>query len=554
MLKGTKNMKFNITADKAIINFPVKDGATTRLMRVSVDGRVDRSFCVELAEGEPDYWCFLDASNWAGETVTLEVADGGPTPGVSLDGEARGLAGCHQAARRPQFHFTSRRGWLNDPNGLVYHQGEYHLFYQHNPFGVKFDNQHWGHAVSPDLVHWRELPSALTPDSFGAVWSGSAVVDWHNSSGFQSGDEPPLVALYTASGTPLLSPGAPCVQCLAFSNDRGRSWSKYSGNPVIPPLRPGNRDPKVVWHEGRGRWIMVLYLADDEYAFLASPDLKRWTPLHTIHLPGCSECPDFFEMAVEGSQERKWVFTAANGTYLVGDFDGERFAPTQAPVPTRGNGNYAVQTFSDAPDGRRIQIAWMTRGQVPPFNLDFLHEEFRGCPFKGNLSFPCELTLHREPRGLRLHHAPAKEIDSLAESVSLDRMLRLSSAELPLKDPGGPLRLAAVFDVTTAVEFGLELRGVRIGYDTRSGLLSVSGSGADIPVELISNRLRLDILMDTCSLECFINDGVEYLPLSILSRDMGIPGIKAFASAGVATLSSHRVVSLKSAWDNRMDK
>ncbi len=521
-----------------------------RMLRILVNGRFDRQFCAELADYEVDFWCFIDASEWKGKTVEIEPAESSTTvPGmgnIRLDDKILESENHYLESRRPHFHFTSRRGWLNDPNGLVYYKGEYHLFYQHNPFGIKFTNHHWGHAVSRDLVRWFELPTALAPDAFGAVWSGSGVVDWRNTSGFQNGSEPPIVLIYTAGGIKDI-PGTPCVQCLAFSNDRGRTWTKYEGNPVIPTMRPGNRDPKVVWHEGSGKWIMVLYLGE-EYAFFSSPNLKNWGLLHTINIPKCSECPDFFEMPVEGSSERRWVFTAANGTYLVGSFDGQRFVPEQAPVPVYGTGNYAVQTFSDVPGGRSIQIGWMTRGEVPPYDFAFLHEEFKDCPFKCNLSFPCELTLCRTPDGLRLRRLPVNEISSLQKSVFTENNLNLSSGELPVRDPGGPLRINAVFEVKTASEFGLDMRNIRIGYDTGCGSFSVSGSRTEIPAGLDKGRLHLEILVDTCSIECFINGGMGYFPVSVLSQDMAATGIWAFASGGDAQLVSISVVALCSAW------
>src|SRR5207249_4140580 len=224
---------------------------------------------------------------------------------------------------RPQFHFTAQQNWHNDPNGLVYYKGEYHLFFQHNPFGINWGNMTWGHAISRDLVHWEQIANAIEPDRLGTIFSGSAVVDWKNTAGFQTGKEKPLEAIYTAAGdTSPESKVQPYTQCIAYSNDRGRTWTKYAGNPVLKHIVGGNRDPKVVWHEATHRWILALYLDGDKFAFFSSPDLKNWAHLHDINVPGCGECPDFFEIPVEGNKtERKWVWTAANGHYLVGTFD-----------------------------------------------------------------------------------------------------------------------------------------------------------------------------------------------------------------------------------------
>src|SRR5579871_4253572 len=187
----------------------------------------------------------------------------------------------------------------------------------------------WGHAVSRDLIHWQQLPNAIEPDELGTIFSGSAVVDRNNTAGFKTGKEPPLVAIYTAAGdTSPASKGQPFTQCLAYSNDRGRTWTKYAGNPVLKHIVADNRDPKVVWHAPTHRWIMALYLDKEDYALFASPDLKEWTRLQTLTVPGCGECPDFFEMPVgDDPNNRKWVFTAANGHYLIGAFDGRQFTP-----------------------------------------------------------------------------------------------------------------------------------------------------------------------------------------------------------------------------------
>ncbi len=312
---------------------------------------------------------------------------------------------------RPQFHFTAQKNWLNDPNGLVYYKGEYHLFFQHNPESTSWGNMTWGHAVSKDMVHWQQLPHAIERDKLGTIFSGSAVVDWNNTSGFgQSGKdaEKPLVALYTAAGdTSPESKGQPFTQCLAYSIDQGRTWTKYAGNPVVKHIIGGNRDPKVIWYAPTKHWVMALYLDGIDYALLTSPDLKSWTQVQKMSLPGCGECPDFFELGVKGDgKTRKWVFTAANGQYLVGVFDGEKFTPEQPLQQVDFGANYyAVQSYSDIPpaDGRRIQIAWMTGGSYPQM------------PFNQQMSFPCELTLRKTEDGLRMYRWPVKEISNLYE-------------------------------------------------------------------------------------------------------------------------------------------
>lgn len=263
---------------------------------------------------------------------------------AATDGLAAQPPGYYSEPFRPQFHFTPERNWMNDPNGLVYYEGEYHLFYQHNPFGDKWGHMSWGHAVSPDMVHWRHLPLAL-PEADGIMcFSGSAVVDWHNTSGFGKDGRPPLVAIYTG----YRSSDHLQFQCLAFSNDQGRTWTKYAGNPVINIHSKDFRDPKVQWYEPTRRWIMTVALsAEHKVRFYASTNLIHWTLLSEFGPAGATrgvwECPDLFELPVEGTREKRWVLTVNTGSgsvaggtggqYFVGWFDGTRFVLDKDSVP-----------------------------------------------------------------------------------------------------------------------------------------------------------------------------------------------------------------------------
>src|SRR5579862_9865645 len=282
---------------------------------------------------------------------------------------------------RPQFHFTARRGWINDPNGLVYAKGEYHLFFQHDPNDTAGAHKFWGHAVSKDLVHWKELPEAIEPDALGDIWSGSAIVDPQNTAHLGKGA---LICIYTAAGGANdLSKGQPFTQCLSYSLD-GRTFSKFIGNPVLGHLEGGNRDPKLNWYEPDKKWILALYLDGNRYGIFSSNNLRSWTQLQTVEMPNASECPDFFEMPLDGDKKHmKWVFWGASGYYRVGTFDGATFKPeTDSIRSDYGNTSYAAQTFYNEPKGRRVQIGWFN-GSV-----------FPGCAWNQQLGFPAELTLH----------------------------------------------------------------------------------------------------------------------------------------------------------------
>ena len=287
---------------------------------------------------------------------------------------------------RPQFHFTPEEKWMNDPNGMVYYDGEYHLFYQYYPEDIVWGPMHWGHAVSKDMVHWEHLPIALFPDSLGYIFSGSAVIDWNNTSGLGDPDSypetPPMIAIFTHHNMAGEKAGKIDYQyqSIAYSNDKGRTWTMYSGNPVVPnPGIKDFRDPKVIWHEASQQWVMV-FAAYDKVRIYISPNLKDWTFTSEFGIPGDErlwECPDLFPMKVEETGETKWVLItsiqkdAPNGGtatgYFIGDFDGKTFTGDYKKQYwlDYGTDNYALVTWSDIPeeDGRRLAIGWMSNWQ-----------------------------------------------------------------------------------------------------------------------------------------------------------------------------------------------
>jgi len=448
----------------------------------------------------------------------------------------------YQETYRPQFHFTARKGWLNDPNGLVYYRGEYHLFFQHNPFGTEWGNMTWGHAVSRDLVHWEQLPNAIEPDELGTIFSGSAVVDAENTAGLAAGTEKPIVAFYTAAGgTSPQSQGRRFTQCMAYSLDRGRTFRKYPGNPVVGHIAAENRDPKVTRHAPSRQWIMALYLDGNEFALLRSPDLIHWQELQRLTIPECAECPDFFPMTVRGRpNEQKWIFTAANGRYLVGTFDGNRFSPEGPPKQVDFGANfYAVQTYSGIPpsDGRRIQIAWMAGGAYPQM------------PFNQQMSFPCELTLRPTEDGLRLYRWPVREIRTLyaAEHRATNRPLRAGQEyRIPAK--------AELWDVemqiqpASAESIRVMVRGQEIVWERKSATLQCLGRAA--PLTLRSGELNLRLLADRTSLEVFAQGGRVSMTSCVLF-DPQEREITVCAEGGEARLRSLAARTLRSAWRSR---
>jgi sucrose-6-phosphate hydrolase SacC (GH32 family) len=332
---------------------------------------------------------------------------------------------------RPQFHFTPARNWMNDPNGLLYYKGEYHLFYQHNPKENVWGNMSWGHAVSSDLQGWEELAVAIPCTNDVGIFSGSAVIDYENTSGFGSKENPAMVAIYTEHKNDKSSQ----TQCLAFSLDQGRTFTKYEGNPVIDLQMSDFRDPKVQWVDGQ--WLMTIALPDlHRISFYSSPNLKEWTHLSNFgpaaEVGGCWECPDLFKL------NNKWVlivslnpggYQIGSGTqYFIGDWNGKEFIADD--IETRwldyGRDNYAGVTFNDAPNGKRIFLGWMS-------NWEYAHNVPTD-PWRSAMTLPRELSLD----GDRL----------IQKAIANDLMPRIS-----FSTSGGVVRISESLDCFIEIGF-----------------------------------------------------------------------------------------------------
>jgi sucrose-6-phosphate hydrolase SacC (GH32 family) len=440
---------------------------------------------------------------------------------------------------RPQFHFSPMKNWTNDPNGLVYYKGEYHLFFQHNPFGINWGNMTWGHAVSRDLMHWKQLPNAIEPDELGTIYSGSAVVDWNNTAGFKTGSEDVLVAFYTSAGEHAKPVEQPYTQSIAYSNNRGRTWIKYKDNPIVGNINNDDeRDPKVFWHEGSGYWVMVLFLdSDDQFAILRSKDLKSWEITQKLVMGDSRECPDMFELAVEGEDLKKWVFWGGDSGYQVGSFDGKKFTAEQERCQAAVGQYYAAQSYSDIPasDGRRIQISWMRNGKFP------------GMPFNQQMSIPCELKLRRFGDDLRLCLTPVKEVEKVREFgyshgpavVGEGGVNMLADVKSEL------LEVQAEIRPMDAKQFGFVLRGNELLYDVDSGKIKCCDLEAS--VKPADGVIKLHILVDRASIEVFINDGERSIfkcfPLDTENLSLGF-----FARGGKVKLEKIKVWQLRSVW------
>jgi fructan beta-fructosidase len=457
---------------------------------------------------------------------------------------------------RPQFHYSPPRQWMNDPNGMVYSDGEYHLFYQYNPDDIVWGPMHWGHAVSRDLVHWESLRVALDPDANGAIFSGSAVDDRTNTSGLGIGGRAPLVAIFTSHDQALKLTGRDDFQNqgLAYSLDRGRTWVKYAGNPVLRnPGKRDFRDPKVSWFEPQKKWVMTLAVGD-HVGFYSSKDLKVWNYESEFGREwgahgGVWECPDLIAMVVEGEAVPKYVLLVSvnpggpNGgsgiQYFIGDFDGHRFTldahfkshlqdgpagglASLAAWVDYGTDDYAGVTWSGMPasDGRHVFLGWMSNWsyaqQVPT-------ERWRSA-----MTLPRELKLVRTARGVELHSRPIAELKSLRSSSARFGRSRVRSERYLTEGVHGrsgllelELRLDTAAADSTVLEFANsdeERIAFRINRRLRRYELDRSKSGAVgfhdrftreqfAPIAGTGTEVSLRVFSDRSSIEIFINEG-----------------------------------------------
>lgn len=470
------SLRFHVT--QQYLNIPVQTSAPRQRVVFDAGGGDSTAASIRIAQGRPDYWVFRDLSQWKGRDITLRFGmEATGIRQIHIADSFPGKDSLYHERNRPQLHFSSQRGWNNDPNGLVWQDGEYHLFYQHNPYEREWENMHWGHAVSTDLLRWKELPPALSPDTLGTMFSGSAVIDHQNTSGFGKGA---LVTLYTAAGKRM-------TQNLAYSLDKGRTFTKYSANPLLGP----DRDPKVFWYAPGKHWVMVLY-NENYIAIYNSADLKKWT--YKSRVKGFYECPELFELPVEGDpSQRKWVMYAASGTYMIGRFDGAVFTPEKGKYHYHTGVQYAAQTYNNTPDGRRIQIGW---GRV----------DAPGMPFNQLMLFPQVLTLRSTSEGLRLFCNPIPEIAKLHKSHHDLSGLTVSAANERLKSVKSGL-IHAVMDLEIDKGLGLEIfyQGHPVlYYDGNFTKFNGFPYESDRPGAF---RFRIEMILDRTSVEGYVDGG-----------------------------------------------
>lgn len=491
------------------LHIPIIPGGTRNELQIWAGGDLVLSPCLALTDVDGSYF-FLNVKQYKGKTLTFIVPD---PKGISTEALDRIVSGeepsfgnplyqdLYHEPLRPAFHFSSRRGWLNDPNGLFYHDGIYHMYYQHNPLGTPHGgvNICWGHAVSSDLLHWEEKDDAIRPwVRDWSIASGSAVVDYENRAGYGADA---VIAAFTTLGAPnrvSWKPGYPSGgQFLAASTDGGYTFYRFAHEATVPTSRgEGWRDPRLFRYNDH--YVMAVYETDENsnncVSFYVSDDFHTWR--RTSRNDNLFECPDIFPLQIEGEDETKWVLYGADGLARIGDFDGYHFTETGLCNPLDyGNATYAGQTWSHHPEGKRVHTSWV-RG-MGGTGEDLGYE---GMPFSQCMTIPAEITLRRCRDGLRVCRTPVSQITNLVgHTLVKNTFSQTCETMLPLHNPA----YCQVFLSNIRGTVTLRAGEHTIHFDADSGILRFE-SGASAAME--PHILSFTTLVDTTTMEfCFDN-------------------------------------------------
>jgi fructan beta-fructosidase len=522
-----------VAITKKYLMFPIGNTAKAVRMTIEVEGRIVHDFDINLAMEKADWSARMEVPQFVGKTakITARRVPKDARPLLVLQSDvadnvaARFSEPKYNEALRPQLRFSQLQGWNNDPNGMVYHDGEYHLFWQSNPFGPKWGNMYWGHAVSKDLIHWEELPYALYPRVMAKshCFSGSAHVDTHNTGGW---GKDAMIAAFTDTGA---------GECLAVSTDKGRTWKYIERNPVIGQRKDEGRDPKLIWYEPGQHWVIAVYTktnGKDYCEFYSSRDLTRWE--RTSRIEGYYECPEFIELPVDGDAKKKrWVLFAADAEYAVGSFDGKTFTPEHTGKRKVHYGAiYAAQCFNRAPGGRAIQIGW-ARVEMP------------NMPFNQAFTLPIELTLKTTKDGVRLFANPVKELEKLRgqPGAVMGRWDDRAINALP-KLTGTPVGYDIVAESKhiNAKEDHYQFGENIVVYDFAKQTLD------GMPLPLVDGKYSVRIIVDTSLYEIVGNDGAVYKTVARKDAGKPIKSISTRSVGGSSELISFIPYPMKSIW------
>ena len=568
---GEGHCLVHINTNQRYLLLPVEEVMPDVRVSMIVNNKEVNVADVRLAVNRVDYFVPLDLSDYAGKNILLKFKLGSNDP---IRGKLSAVC-CKEMKLsdtfdtgnrdkfRPTYHFSPLYGWMNDPNGMVYKDGEYHLFYQHNPYGSKWGNMHWGHAISKDLINWEHRPDAITPDALGTIFSGSAVVDTDNTAGFGAGA---IVAIYTQNSDRQ-------VQSIAYSTDNGRSFTKYENNPVLTSDARDFRDPKVFWHKETQRWIMLLAVGQEMQIF-SSSNLKDWAFESSFGEGqgahgGVWECPDLFELPVDGTNEKKWVllcnlnpggpFGGSATQYFVGTFNGKEFAnesPSQTKWMDWGKDHYAAVTWSDAPDNRRIAIAWMSNWQYA--------NDVPTSQYRSPNSVPRDLSLFTVDGETYLQSAPSPELLKLRD-ISKKRSFKVNGTRT-IKDMiagnEGAYEIELTIENQYADVIGFRLYNdkgeeVDMQYDMKEKKFSMDrrksgdvGFNENFPmltwtaIESGKDELKLRLFVDKSSVEAFV-DGGRFVMTNQVFPSEPYTHIDFYSKGGAYKVDSFVIYKLK---------
>lgn len=577
---GTNNTIVRVNGERKYLLLPVQESHDDARINVLVDGRLDRTINVRLAKNRVDYYVPFDLTPYRGHKVVMnvftnqgrssvrEAADDACWNNISL---ADTFDTVNREKYRPAYHHTPLYGWMNDPNGMFYKDGIWHLYYQYNPYGSKWQNLSWGHSTSTDLVHWNHHPVAIQPDGLGMVFSGSCAIDRSSTAGY---GKDAVVGLYTSAD-------ASQTQSLVWSDDNGETFRTYAANPVLT-LESEARDPNMFWDDDARQWVLVLaHALEHEMLIFTSPDMKKWTLQSSFGKgigaqEGVWECPDLFRLPVEGSGEEKWVmlcnlnpggpFGGSATQYFIGEFDGKTFkadVDADGNIPTKwmdfGKDHYATVSWSDAPGGRRTVIGWMSNWQYAA--------EVPTMQFRSANTLPREVRLFKVADGqIYLSSEPSPELTALRGSLSL----KVRKASVGRKSRTYVLPSAndgvceIVFDVDARKSGAVEIElsnsdggKVVMMYDavahtlsfdrTKSGVVDFS---QDFPAVTVAptfetdNRISLRIFIDRSSIEVFGNNG-NFVMTNLVFPTIPYTRLSVSARGGNAKIENLQIYSIK---------
>ena len=577
---GVNNTLVRVTGDSKYLLLPVQESNDDARINVLVDGRLDKVINVKLAKSKVDYYVPFDLSSYKGHELAMNIVT---TQGRSTVREAKDDA-CwknltlsdtfdttNREKYRPVYHHTPLYGWMNDPNGMFYKDGVWHLYFQHNPYGSKWQNLSWGHSSSKDLINWTPEPEALEPNGLGMVFSGSCALDTNNTAGY---GKDAVLGLYTSADVSQ-------TQSLVWSKDNGKTFEFYPANPIIT-LESEARDPNMFWDEKAGQWVLLLaHALEHEMLVFTSPDMKEWTLQSSFGKGigaqgGVWECPDLFKLKVDGTDEEKWVlicnlnpggpFGGSATQYFVGDFDGKTFkadTDSEGKIPTKwmdyGKDHYATVSWSDAPDNRRTVIGWMSNWQYAA--------EVPTMQYRSANTLPRDLSLFRAPDGnIYLSSAPSPELLALRDKLSVNvkkANIRKKAVRYSLPEANsGVCEILLDVDARKSEQINFIIANndgekVVMEYDVADHTLSFdrreSGNvdfSQDFPAVTVSppfednGKISLRIFIDRSSIEVFGNNG-QFVMTNLVFPERPYTSLSISSTGGNARIENLKIYSIK---------